>query len=189
MAHKTSNRNNLRSIKGFTMIELVVVIILLGILAATALPRFIDVDSEAHNSVVESVQGGLQTGIAMFHAKWVAQGEPAADTQMGADFSNLRTNANGYPYGLVANGGQNVSTADDCVAVYQNVLQAGAPSIGAASSTGDVTGSLTDVTAVAAAPNCSFYYTAENNSAGQEVPLLTYTSADGTLTRSTFTLP
>ena len=38
---------------GFTIIELVVVILLLGILAATALPRFMDVTDEAHDAVVE----------------------------------------------------------------------------------------------------------------------------------------
>ena len=46
---------------GFTIIELVVVIVLLGIMAATALPRFMDVTSEAHSAVVDGVKGGMQS--------------------------------------------------------------------------------------------------------------------------------
>ena len=65
---------------GFTIIELVVVIILLGIMAATALPRFMDVTDEAHDSVVQGVYGGLQSGISLYHAQWVAEGQPDEGT-------------------------------------------------------------------------------------------------------------
>jgi hypothetical protein len=61
---------------GSTIIELVVVIILLGIMAAIALPRFIDVTDEARTSVVSGVQGGLLSGMSLFWALWVAEGEP-----------------------------------------------------------------------------------------------------------------
>lgn len=193
MAHNTTERRNSRApfaTQGFTMIELVVVIILLGILAATALPRFIDIDSEAHESVVEGVAGGLQTGLALFHAKWVATGETAPNTQI-SDFSNLRTNAAGYPYGLADNSGgtSNVTSSADCLAVFQNVLQAGAPTSSSATSLATVVGSLTDITTVASAPNCDYYYTAQNNASGDVVPLLTYDSTTGGIARSTATLP
>ena len=175
---------------GFTLIELVVVIVLLGILAATALPRFMNVDDEAHASVVDGVMGSLQTGSAMYHAQWMAEGQPTTNTQ-SAEFNNLRVNAAGYPYGTTnrSSGTSTVTDASDCVAVFQGVLQAGAPSITAAATTAAVVGNSTDFAAVASAPNCTFYYTGRDNASGSTVSTLTYTSTTGAFTAGTAALP
>lgn len=65
--------------QGFTLIELVVVIVILGILAVTAAPKFIDLTSDAKASVVEAVRGSINSAADLAHAKALVAGETAQD--------------------------------------------------------------------------------------------------------------
>ncbi|MBD3332882.1 prepilin-type N-terminal cleavage/methylation domain-containing protein [candidate division GN15 bacterium] len=60
---------NLSDQRGFTLIELVIIIVVLGILAAVAIPKYQDIAGEARESSCKASLGGLRSGIAIWYAK------------------------------------------------------------------------------------------------------------------------
>lgn len=66
--------------KGFTLIELVVVITILGILAAFAVPRFASMEGQARLAATQALAGSLRSGAALAHAVWLANGNPNANS-------------------------------------------------------------------------------------------------------------
>jgi len=177
--------NQVRKQQGFTLIELVIVIVILGILAATALPRFMNVTEEAHTAAVQGAGGGLGTAVQLVRAQWVANGEAAGDDAV-ANFGNSNVSVSdgasaqndGWPTGVTAEDSITANAAGDilCKAVWDNVMQNPPVTDTAAASIADA-----DYEVAATAVNtCTFTY--QN---GTGVRTIVYSAATGAVTITT----
>ncbi len=123
---------------GYTLIELVVVIVVLGILSVTALPRFLNFSSDANVSVVKGTAGALQSSVDLAHSKWIAIGAPTEITArdnvqlFGSDPSGtIDYNDSGWPAQSYSGTDTVLSTSnnDDCISLWETLLSEGSGSL------------------------------------------------------------
>lgn len=165
------------SSKGFTMIELVVVIAILGILAAVALPRFINVSDQAHESAVKGAGGALASAVLLVRAQWEVNRNSGTATPnlnvTGFGANNVDVNTAGWPVGI--DDGATIGSAADCLAIWNNVLQGSAPTV--------ATGTGSDYQVTRAGQVCTYTYQLQNVN-----DTITYDAANGTVV-TVFTTP
>lgn len=82
---------------GFTLIELVVVIVILGILAITAAPKFLNMQGDAREATLNGVKAAIQSASAMVHAKAVIAGQETASSGQVTINNQPITTVFGYP--------------------------------------------------------------------------------------------
>jgi len=86
-----------RAESGFTLIELIAVIVILGVLAATALPKFVSLTGDARFASLKAARGALMTVAATTHGKFMINGQ-ATQTVEGVSVPMV----NGYPTAVQA---------------------------------------------------------------------------------------
>ncbi len=129
--------------RGFTLIELVVVIALLSILAAFAIPRYAGLEREARSATILGLAGSIRSGAALVHGLWLSQGINPVVVE-----GNIVNLTQGYPdatdvsatladltgFTVVVNGAGNQAVFSktgltNCEVVYNDALVNNAPLI------------------------------------------------------------
>jgi len=182
---------------GFTLIELVIVVVILGFLAVTAIPKFLDLTDQAKQANIEGMAGGFATGISLARSQWEAGGRENDGATPPKNFVNYdgsviyltvedsaKNIRPGYALGTTAT----AAISDvNCISVWNNIFQQ-PPSIAAYSAS--IADSVNYIAATNTddgdAPYCIYYLkeTLESDGSGGYVDPETATDKGNNFTYS-----
>ncbi|MFT5722326.1 MAG: MSHA pilin protein MshB [Motiliproteus sp.] len=157
------NMNMKRNQTGFTIIELIVTIALLGILSAVALPRFISITDDAHTANVRGAAAGFVSGLALIRAQAITEGVTSGAVD-GYGTGNLWVN------NVPAPTSSGSAATVNCVEVWNLLLQSNAPTVSTAAGS-DYQASSTGTPSV-----CTYTYDTEDNGTARTI---IYTTSTG----------
>ena len=98
--------------QGFTLIVLIIGIVLLGILAVTAAPKFLNLQDDARDSVLQGIAGSIESAASVVYGKALINGQASAETGSVDVGSSSVNTVYGYPDASAATNLTNLLDAD-----------------------------------------------------------------------------
>ncbi|CAK1751039.1 MSHA pilin protein MshB [Vibrio crassostreae] len=165
--------------QGFTLLELVVVIVILGILAVTAAPRFLGVQRDAHEALAQGAFAAFRNSIDMYHSQWLVDGEPNFDQVVDYGEGDVYPSLTGFPISVQEQPTNPPQVSgDQCVALWNSLIDSDLVAR-SQNDTGFILPSDEAIVSWYNGQNECFYYYTPSFTISERLPILYYSPITG----------